>query len=360
MLRWLFGFIILLLVGLGYGLMTGESRQQDMQSNIQADLASAGYDWATVSMSGNEATIGGTAPSLSAQQAALKVAMDSCEDKHQWHTVADATEIIEIAGLPTQSPYTFSALKTPEGAVTLNGYVPSEDARGDILRSAVDVFGTNQVTDNRVKLADGAPDARWGDVIKLYFGKLSQLDEGRFQLEDFEGSLQGETSNGALQDTLYADMTANTPDGYNFVGNVTVPGEAVEVIGQSGSQTICQSLLDDLREGRKIGFASGDANIRGDGNFDLLGDLASAANQCPKFRIAINGYTSSDGNPEMNQKLSEDRANAVLFYLNDQGGIELSRLTAKGFGSDDPIASNATQDGREQNRRIEFILSRAE
>ncbi|MEM7728499.1 MAG: OmpA family protein [Pseudomonadota bacterium] len=361
MLRWIIGLVALLLVGLVHGMMTGQSRIDDMTARISSALSEAGYDWADVSMSGNVATITGTAPSLAEQQASVRVAQDArcsaCDPDQKWHDVIDATEVREPVALPVQTPYTFIARKSADGNVTLSGYAPTEAMRGEILRDAVDVFGNDNVAIDRVDLADGAPDGRWGEVLGLYFRKLARLDSGRLQMEGAEGALQGTTTDPAVQDALYAAMRAEMPAGYNFVGNVSVPGSAVEVFGQSGSQTICQALLDDLKRGRKIGFRSGEAVIRGDDNFDLLGDLASAANQCPGFRIAINGYTSSDGDPELNQTLSEDRANAVLFYLSEQGGIERSRLSARGFGVQNPVASNETPEGREQNRRIEFIVS---
>lgn len=364
MVRWILGAIILLFVGLVYGLVTAESRMTDMQGNIKTDMITAGYNWADVEMNGNEARVFGTAPSLAEQQAAIRIATDaycsSCKEKHRWHTVEDATDVIEIAALRTQSPYSFSARKSEGGSVVLNGFAPSEDIRVAILRDAVGFFGNDKVDDDALVLASGAPDGQWANVIALYMGKLSRLDSGRLLIEDFEGSLQGKSSSRDIQQELYVLMGDSTPNGYNFVGNVAVPQSPVQVFGQSGSQTICQGLLDDLRKGRKINFAPSEAVIRGDQNFDLLAELASASSQCPSFRIAINGYTSSDGETEMNQKLSEDRANSVLFYLTEQGGIELARLSARGLGSDSPIASNATPEGREQNRRIEFILSRAE
>lgn len=361
--RWLLGALILLAVGLVYGLMTGEQRITDMQSNIQAELLADGYDWADVSMEGNVATVSGTAPSSAAQQGAIRAATDArcsvCKPKHKWHNVVDQTEVVEIAALPTLSPYTFSARKTADGNVIIDGFVPSENARGDVLRDAVSVFGNDRVTD-QLRLADGAPDGNWVSVIKLYFRKLVQLDQGRFVIEDKEGALTGTTTDVDVQASLYASMGETMPDGYNVVGNVSVPQGPTTIFGQSGSQAICRSILADLRDGRKIQFAVGDAVIEGDPNIDLLSDIASAANQCPNFQIAINGYTSSEGDVTMNQTLSEARANAVRNYLNAEGGIDMSRMTAQGLGIANPIASNDTQEGREQNRRIEFILSRAE
>ncbi|MGB3456971.1 MAG: OmpA family protein [Litorimonas sp.] len=343
--------------------MTSEDRIEDLADNIRGDLDSAGYDWATVAMDANTATIGGEATNIAEQQGAIRIATDArctpCKSQHKWHDVVDATTLMEREALPLQSPYTFTARKSADGSVVLSGYAPSEAVRGAILQDAVSVFGNDNVAVDRVDLADGAPDAQWGDVLGRYFRKLARLDEGRLVMEDREGALQGKTTNASLKDTLYGEM-GGTPDGYNFVGNVSVPGAAADVFGESGSQTICQGLLDDLKQGRKIGFAPSEAVIRGDDNYDLLADLASAAGQCPAFRIAINGYTSSDGDAAMNQTLSEDRANAVLFYLTEQGGIDRTRLTARGFGAENPIASNETPEGREQNRRIEFIVSTTE
>ena len=68
--------------------------------------------------------------------------------------------------------------------------------------------------------------------------------------------------------------------------------------------------------------------------------------------IEIAGYTDNVGNNLANQKLSEDRANAVRNYLIKKG-VDAARLTAKGYGDSDPVASNDTEDGRQQNRRTE-------
>ncbi len=361
--RWLIALIVFVLFGLGYGLLTGQNRIDAMSDNIETALKEAGYDWAEVSMEGNVATVSGTATTSGERQAAIRVAQTAaCPDcmlDRKWYKVVDATDLMEPVALPTRSPYTFTARKLPDGSVTLSGYAPSQEASANIQRDAVAVFGNDNVAVESIELAEGTPD-RWTNALGAYFRKLARLDEGRLVLEDTEGALQGKTSDASIRDELFSRITDDGLTGYNFVGNVSVPGARSLAVGQSSSQTICQGLLDDLKQGRKIGFGPGEAVIRGDDNFDLLGDLASAANQCPSFRIAINGYTSSDGSADFNQELSEDRANAVLFYLTEQGGIDRNRLSARGFGPRNPVSSNETQEGREQNRRIEFIVSTAE
>ena len=67
------------------------------------------------------------------------------------------------------------------------------------------------------------------------------------------------------------------------------------------------------------------------------------------------GYTDSTGSAEYNQTLSAQRANAVAAYLQGQG-VKSSRFEIMGMGSSNPIASNTTADGRQQNRRVEIKI----
>ena len=72
--------------------------------------------------------------------------------------------------------------------------------------------------------------------------------------------------------------------------------------------------------------------------------------------LAIEGHTDNRGSNELNEKLSADRAKAVLDYIVNKGGINASRLNSQGFGPQRPIADNNTNDGRQRNRRVEFII----
>ena len=76
----------------------------------------------------------------------------------------------------------------------------------------------------------------------------------------------------------------------------------------------------------------------------------------PGLRLEIEGHTDSTGGDELNQKLSEQRAEGVREYLIEQG-LDRDSLTAKGFGKTMPIASNQTAEGRQKNRRVELIVS---
>jgi outer membrane protein OmpA-like peptidoglycan-associated protein len=76
----------------------------------------------------------------------------------------------------------------------------------------------------------------------------------------------------------------------------------------------------------------------------------------PGLKVEVEGYTDSVGSEEYNQMLSERRADSVKTYLMGQG-LSSGSITAKGFGEDHPVASNDTPEGRQQNRRVELVVS---
>jgi outer membrane protein OmpA-like peptidoglycan-associated protein len=76
----------------------------------------------------------------------------------------------------------------------------------------------------------------------------------------------------------------------------------------------------------------------------------------PSLRVAIEGHTDSVGSDDYNQRLSEMRAQAVRDYFVQQG-VSADSITAQGFGKTQPIADNATAEGRQRNRRVELVLS---
>lgn len=87
-----------------------------------------------------------------------------------------------------------------------------------------------------------------------------------------------------------------------------------------------------------------------------LEKVAAFLTEYPNRSVLIEGFTDSSGSAEYNQDLSERRAETVLNEL-QRLGINSSRLTSKGYGEDYPVASNATDAGRQQNRRVELIIA---
>lgn len=86
-----------------------------------------------------------------------------------------------------------------------------------------------------------------------------------------------------------------------------------------------------------------------------LGRIAAILKQYPDKRISVEGHTDSQGSDEYNMRLSQDRANSVRASL-VAGGVPDALITAQGFGEGQPVATNETAAGRQQNRRVEIVL----
>ena len=91
---------------------------------------------------------------------------------------------------------------------------------------------------------------------------------------------------------------------------------------------------------------------------EKLAKVAGILIAYPGLNIAVGGYTDNVGGDEMNQKLSENRAGAVRDYLVAQG-VATTSVSATGFGNTSPVASNDNSSGRQENRRVELVVSPA-
>lgn len=105
---------------------------------------------------------------------------------------------------------------------------------------------------------------------------------------------------------------------------------------------------------RNIFFDTGKSTLRPESNAEL-DRLVKLLKDVPSLKVEISGHTDNTGSASINDQLSQDRADAVVNYLKTKG-IAANRLTAKGYGSNRPIASNATPQGKQENRRTEFEI----
>jgi OOP family OmpA-OmpF porin len=145
------------------------------------------------------------------------------------------------------------------------------------------------------------------------------------------------------------DKCADTPREY------AVDDEGCPIpIGEVGQQ-----FLDSKSVAFNIEFASGKADIlpQSEADLDRVGEVLS---DWPDAKVEIAGFTDSQGAESFNKSLSKKRADAVKKYLSDKfPNIQSGNLSTKGNGESNPIADNATPEGRAQNRRVEFTLMNA-
>jgi OOP family OmpA-OmpF porin len=104
-----------------------------------------------------------------------------------------------------------------------------------------------------------------------------------------------------------------------------------------------------------LSFDSGASKIRPQ-NFDLLAKVEKAIDVFPRSELIIEGHTDSHGGDDLNQKLSQERAESVRQYMINAMRIPTYRLIATGYGETRPVASNETEAGRARNRRIDIVI----
>jgi OmpA-OmpF porin, OOP family len=137
-----------------------------------------------------------------------------------------------------------------------------------------------------------------------------------------------------------------------------VPGVADPDPKKNGCPHLATLIGKEIKISEQVHFDTGRSVIKADSD-KLLGEVAAIVKEHPEIeKIRIEGHTDSKGSKVANQLLSQQRANAVRDWLVKKGGIDKKRLDAKGFGQTKPIGDNATEAGREANRRVEFHIAK--
>jgi OOP family OmpA-OmpF porin len=245
-------------------------------------------------------------------------------------------------------PYIFQAYKDPVAAtLTLSGYVPDEKMHAAIAQAAERKFFGEKVVDN-LKASVGAP-AGFSAAVVPALGALSRLSTGTLAVSDREVKLSGDALYDGAAAQIRAGLGKDFPQGFQFKPEISVKPAAAPV-----DPTVCQQLFSDLLAKGKIRFEQGRATLDPDSTA-LLDRLIEIALRCPTAAIEVAGHTDGDGEDAFNQALSEKRAQAVVDYL-VKAGLPASRFTAVGYGSTQPVAGNDTDEGKAQNRRIEFLV----
>ena len=160
-------------------------------------------------------------------------------------------------------------------------------------------------------------------------------------------------------------LCRSLPAGHNYGISVSADGylfhsENFDLPKGDGFNSVTKDVeLKNIKVGsnialRNVFFNTGKWEVKDDSYAELV-RLVLLLNDVPSLKIEISGHTDNMGSKSLNRKLSEDRAKSVVLYLTKKG-IAVDRLVAVGYGSSKPIASNKTNEGRQENRRTEFEI----
>lgn len=135
------------------------------------------------------------------------------------------------------------------------------------------------------------------------------------------------------------------PDSNAFIRNV--------VITEGGGPIFKQIMEEGKFVTNEIQFDVNKAVIKPE-SASVIQQVFGMLQSHPELKFSVEGHTDSDGDAELNQRLSQDRAASVVRRLVEMG-VAAERLTAKGWGASKPVAENDTAEGKAQNRRVEFV-----
>jgi len=275
---------------------------------------------------------------------------------------ADLPEVFALqATLPpppnTDAPVVpeFIATLSPEGQVLIRGRVNSETTRDTVNSFAKARFSSDAVHVT-ARVAEGLPKG-WPLRVLTALEALSYLSNGAVTVTPDTLAVQGNTGRKSASAEISQFLSEKLGGSEQFSIEVTYKA-ALDPVAGLPTPDECEAEIAAVQSGRKINFEPGSANIDSAGAA-IMDDIAEILKRCGEIRMEIGGHTDSQGREEMNEQLSEERARAVLNELRLRR-VLTSSIDAKGYGESKPIADNATEDGRETNRRIEFRLIRPE
>jgi len=247
---------------------------------------------------------------------------------------------------PRVSPYTFAAVRGDD-SVVLTGFAPSESDKADMVETARDLFGGLSIKD-KIAFGSGAP-PDFVAAAEAAMDAAARLAGGQAEIVNTRVSVSGEAFFQRAMEEVERAASESMPEGYTLDLAVMT-----RQIGQPLDPTQCRDRLQaDLRTGR-IEFDGAKATIT-ETSLGLLDRVAGTLLRCGDVGIEVGAHADADGSSSKNRDLTQARAEAVVEYLVD-AGVRREQLTAAGYGEDNPIADNDTEEGKRANRRIEFLV----
>lgn len=251
------------------------------------------------------------------------------------------------------APPEFVATLSPEGLLQLRGKMASPLMNSTTQSFAMARFvGTDLDMATRVIEDDSLP-GDWPVRVLSGVEALSHLAHGAVVVQPNMIAVSGRTGSKTAQDDISRLFIAQLGADATFDIDISYD-RALDPIAAMPTPQECVARITEISGRLKINFEPGSDTLVSDAR-RALDEIAEVLRRCPQLDLEIAGYTDSQGSDDLNARLSQNRADAVVTALRARR-VPTSSFTAIGYGEADPIADNATAEGREANRRIEFRL----
>lgn len=287
---------------------------------------------------------------LAALVIAVLLLLRACQPNRPASTTAPAAA--EQVAAPAQAPATATppniTLQTRGDRAEVAGQLASAQEKHRLIEALGAVFGPDKVAE-QVQIDASLAPAGWMDRLVQMLPRLKGGDV-KLALEGDHLQLDSSALPEASRFSLSDEVTRVFPD-FRSEGLWDRAMAALSTLKPGfGAEDLVQALNQST-----IRFASGSATLTAD-NADLLGQAATALRAAPAgTRVEVGGHSDNSGDAAGNEALSRARAEAVVAALVAQG-VPADRLQARGYGASQPIADNATEEGRARNRRMTFTV----
>ncbi len=405
-MKWSVGAVLLLMLwvlGVAFNFLgaSAVSAEARLQSAVAAAVGAVAGEGVEVAMDGQRAIIVGSVdsqsqiPRIEAAAREAQSALGRGNGGIFWGGVTEVDFSRLSVREPRTDPFTWYA-RLDETQIELDGDTPSELDRTLLVAHARKVAGAERSVVDNMRVGPGAPHQQWTYLATVGLSALDHLESGRVEVRGHSIGLVGQAlgemaeqetlaalgvaNNLVIGDDIVVDTSAKitvltppqseptpsptpiatptpipTPSPTNSQPTESEPVEVIEPDPDAVQAAFCQVRFDTALEEQPIEFELGSAVIRQE-SYVLLNTLAAVAQKCPNSRLKIDGHTDSTGSAARNEQLSLQRADAVRTYL-ARRGVDSARMETEGHGPSQPRASNATEEGRARNRRIEITAA---
>lgn len=248
-----------------------------------------------------------------------------------------------------QGPPEFVASLSPSGSLSMRGRIT--DAR---MREAVDSFARSRFGEvSSLLRSDAEVPGGWTVRVVAALEAMDDLASGVAEVSPEQVTLTGISGDPDAAERIAAILSERLGPGARYELSLRYDRRLDPALDLPDGPE-CARRLNIVLSESEIGFEPSKSTIAGD-PAPTLARMAEIMADCADYQLEAGGHTDSQGSEGFNADLSRSRAQALVAAMSE-AGIDTTNTTSRGYGESQPIASNETEAGREENRRIEFRL----